>query len=158
MFSVFRWLWLGSILALLWACAVAPADSDVRPEAETVDPRHAAAVHFIQPIFSVLDCEKKGEIEAGEIDEHFAELYFFVDRDRSRTISLQEFSASMSHSSAQQDAYLFQQMDTNQDQLVSIMEYRQFVFEVLQVADTDRNGSVDEDEAELHSFRRAGNP
>ena len=145
-------------LMLVLTLAACTMQSPVAPAPATdhfVD-EHQAALHFIQPIFSVLDCEKKGEIEQGEVDEHFFELYFFADRDRSRSISAVEFAQSTPHSTPQQNLYLFQRMDTDRNELISVEEYRQFVFAALQVADTNQDGSVDEQEAAVHAFRRAG--
>ena len=50
---------------------------------------------------------------------------------------------------------MFQQMDTNRNGTVSVMEYRQHVFRALELADTDADGVVTAEEAELAAFLRA---
>ncbi|MAR90446.1 MAG: hypothetical protein CML06_06150 [Pseudomonadales bacterium] len=132
-----------------------PQASSAQDDSAPLPDQRASAVHFLQPVFSVLDCEKKGEVEAGEVDNHFFELYFFADRDQSRSISQAEFLAHSSAESRDKDLYVFQQMDTNRNGTVSVMEYRQHVFRALELADTDADGVVTAEEAELAAFLRA---
>jgi hypothetical protein len=148
----------GCLFVIPYLSLVSCAAIESKPETpEVISPfsnQYSAAVHFIQPLFSVLDCEKVGEIEKGEIDEHFHELFFFADRDQSRTITLPEYSHSVSHSTAQQDQYIFVQMDANADGVVDPNEFQIYLNRSIDAADLNQDGSVTEQEAQLHSFKR----
>ncbi len=143
---------------LLWLLALsgisACSHQSTRTNEEPVFPdQKSTAIHFIQPLFTVLDCERKGEIESGEVDEHFFELYFFTDRDRSRSISLQEYINSVAKSSSEQSTYIFNQMDTDKDALISTREFRDYLITSIEIADANQDGSVTEQEARLEEFR-----
>ena len=60
--------------------------------------------------FHTLDCEGVGVVEPDEISEHFAQVYFYHDLDRSRKINREEFIATMPKGHKQQNMYLFWQV------------------------------------------------
>lgn len=141
--------------SLLLFSAVLMACSTVNETQQPVVEGRVAAIRFIQPLFSALDCEGVGEIDPGEVDEHFFELYFFADRDHSRTISEQEYVQSISQSNPELDSHIFHLMDKDGDSVVTTSEFRSYLFRAMHLADRDRNGTVSEQEAEIHDFRRA---
>lgn len=105
-----------------------------------------AAVYFLTPIFSILDCESKGVIEAGDVDEHFNSLFFFNDRDQSRSIVEAEFLKARPDKTKRQSAFIFKMMDTNKDNRVTPQEYREYVFYAIKTADTNSDGELFEKE------------
>ena len=111
---------------------------------------HSSAVkHFIQPMFSVLDCEHVGKISSGEVDEHFYALFFYIDRDQSRDITLDEFIRSAHGSTPEKEQYLFGLMDVDKNDLVSVNEFRDFTISAIDSSDTDNDGLVSEREIGL---------
>ena len=149
---MFRFCFIFSCLVLSACSSVQPADSSAANDSGFGEQK--AAVRFLQPLFSTLDCEQVGEIEAGEVDEHFAQIYFFSDRDQSRSLSEAEYLRSIAHSDPQKDSFIFTLMDTNKDTLVTPMEFRMYTFKAIKLADTDGSGSVSEQEADQASFRQ----
>ena len=117
------------------------------PEKHNPDER-TVALQFIQPIFDILDCENVGIVQFGEADEHMQQLFFSMDSDRSRTVSLDEFN----HASPQAQAVkviLFQQIDSDGDNVLSGMEYRTYIDKAIRLIDTNRDSEVSLEEAEL---------
>ena len=131
--------------------ATAMAKQDGKDGANAVSPAfgdRTLAIHFIQPIFGILDCEGVGAVQAGESDEHMQQLFFSKDRDRSRTLSQQEFiTGNTKHSKL--DAAVFRQIDSNGDGVLSAAEYRNYVEHVILLIDTDGDSEVSLEEAEL---------
>lgn len=106
----------------------------------------AAAQHFLRPVFSILDCEREDEVEAGEVDEHFHDLFFYVDRDLDKIITEEELIRSVYDSVPAKEQYLFRLMDTNVDARVSALEFRNYIIRAIETADTNRDGMVTLDE------------
>jgi hypothetical protein len=104
--------------------------------------RYEEAVYFLTPIFPVLDCEGMGEIEDGDVDEHFHSLFFYNDRDQSKYIVESEFLLGRAKESSAQSRFVFVMMDSNGDGKVSAYEYRQYVSQSISFADIDQNGEV----------------
>ena len=138
---------LSSFIAAILFSTTTVADKKKTPSPFTNDIE--AAKHFIKPIFSTLDCEGVGVIEAGEVDEHFFNLFFYHDRDRSKTIRQSEFVFSKDSLERQRLAYVFTQMDVDKNSLVSTNEYRDHVISSIDKADINRNGELTEAEAGL---------
>ena len=110
-----------------------------------------AARYFIRPIFSALDCEDEGVIEAGEIGEHFNDVFFRYDRDQSRTITRQEYLFTRDPNAKSKLVYIFDSMDTNSDKVVSPREYHSHIAYSIDSADLNRDGELTEDEAGIES-------
>jgi len=101
-----------------------------------------AAVYFLKPIFSIIDCESGGVIEDGDVDEHFTDLFFYNDRDQSRAIVESEFVRARSKETKQQSAFVFKMMDTDSNGFVTPQEYRHYVSFAINAADKDKNGEL----------------
>ena len=105
-----------------------------------------AAIHFMRPIFHTLDCEGVGIIEQGEVDEHFNQIFFFSDRDFSRSISKNEYINTARRNSVAEDEFIFEVMDSDDDGTVSPREYRTHVLWAIDAADANADGELSEDE------------
>lgn len=120
---------------------------------ESIGSEQKAAVRFLSPVFPLLDCEHVGEIETGEVDEHFSQMYFFVDRDMSRSVTEAEFLRSMPRPDPDKDRQIFKLMDTNLDTLVTPMEFRRYSYKAIKQADADNSGSVSRREVGLKPLK-----
>ena len=95
-----------------------------------------AAIYFLRPMFHAL----------GEVDVHFSQLFFYEDTDSSRTISKQEYTKARTNRMPAKDRYLFEWMDTNNDGVVSALEFREHIFWAIRTADVNNDGEVSSDE------------
>jgi hypothetical protein len=136
--------WLLPIALLLVGCT--PEETPLAPAKPFADER-AAALHFIKPAFPILDCTDTGSIEQGEVDEHFFNLFFSLDADRSRSISLQEYIRAAYDSTPEKEGFIFDLIDTDGNGAVSTREYRQHLFTAIDLADENGDGEVTELEA-----------
>ena len=134
---------------VLSACASAPV-----PTPDTLDP-HRAAQHFFQPIFSPMDCELVGRAGKGEIEDHFAALYFFLDRSHDRIINRAEFDNAQFNASPLEKDFIFSHMDANGDGQVTPQEYMQFAYYAFDLLDTNQDGDLTDTEVDMQSFRKA---
>jgi len=124
---------------------------------EQVNP-HRAMQRFFQPVYSPMDCELVGRAHKDEIDEHFAALYFSLDRSHDRTISRGEFFAQQSNATDGEKAYLYEQMDADGDGSVSPDEYRLFAYRAFDLLDLDQDGDLTESEVDMAAFRKEPHP
>lgn len=101
-----------------------------------------AAAYFLNPLFSTIDCEAQGVIEDGDVDEHFSSLFFYNDRDQSRSILQSEFLRARPKESEADSLFVFTLMDSNGDKIVDPREYRQYISVAIKTADKDNNGEL----------------
>jgi len=102
----------------------------------------AAAVHFLRPMFSIMDCEGMGVIGKGEVDEHFFELFYALTERGSFSIAREEVERSIPDSNDAQIEHIFGMMDQSDNGVVSTKEFRSFMFTVLDLADAAKKGEV----------------
>ena len=107
---------------------------------------YTLAVHFIQPIFEILDCENVGIVQAGDSGEHMGQLFYARDRDRSRTLSQPEFIRA---AHAELDSAIFSRIDSDGDGVLSDREYRSYVEHAIRIIDTSGDAEVTLEEAKL---------
>lgn len=137
---------IGKTAALLTLLGCPPLCLAQPVNSSPFEDRRAEAVYFLTPIFSILDCESVGEIEDGGVDEHFSTLYFYSDRDMSRTIVESEFVLGRPEDKKEQSRFVFKMMDTDGNGQVTPGEYRQYVSFAIAEADLDKNGELHESE------------
>jgi len=120
--------------------------SSVSPFAYSGSPPFAkerdAAVFFLTPIFSIIDCEAVDVIEDGDVDEHFSTLFFFNDRDQSRVITESEFVGARAKHAQAQSTYVFKMMDLDGNGQVSTHEYRRYISFAIDTADLNKDGEL----------------
>lgn len=133
---------LSALLITSAACGRVLAEQILAPQ--TTEPEQ----HFVKTVFHTLDCENIGQMQASEIDEHFNQLFLPYDRDRSRSLSEQEFISGKT-GNKQLEAVIFKRMDSDHNKTVSVKEYREYVFYAAQLIDTDHDGEVSLSEAGL---------
>lgn len=102
----------------------------------------AAAVHILQPFFPILDCGDAGLISKGEVDDHFFQLFYFLDKRRSVSIRQEDLEHALFASSKEQVAYLFKMMDQNANGIVAPNEFRDFMYKAIDLADTENKGEI----------------
>ena len=112
---------------------------------------HAAALHFLKPIFSYLDCEDDGTIEKVDVEDHFFQIFLYVDRDRSLTIAKDEYLNSVAKPAIDIDHLIFQLMDANTNGRVSTTEFRRHTIAAIDAADINKDGEVTEAEVGIES-------
>ncbi|MEM8683036.1 MAG: hypothetical protein AAGF72_06370 [Pseudomonadota bacterium] len=100
------------------------------------------AEHMLLPIFDILDCTGQGFLEAGEVDEHFPNLFGYHDIDRDRRLTLTEFQHKTDKQKQLLDERLFRQMDRDRDNFVSTREYRDTLIDIIQSVDADGDGET----------------
>lgn len=100
------------------------------------------ARHLLLPIFDILDCTDQGFLEAGEVDEHFPNLFGYHDRNRDFSLSLREYAVSGDVNKRRMDQLLFERMDNNSDGKVSPLEYRSEVMSIIESMDADGDGET----------------
>lgn len=111
--------------------------------ADPIDEQRALAGFILKPpIFNFLDCENDGTIEKGEVDEHFPQVFFIYDKDRSRDLSRSEYVSSTHPEDKALQARIFKLMDSNGDNLVSTTEYRLYFYQIIDSADINSDGEV----------------
>lgn len=120
-----------------------PAVSAATPFAD--DRGHAA--FFVRPFFDIMDCNSEGAIDTSEVDDHFHQIFFSHDRNRSKSISLSEF-ALFSPDRAK-SLYLFERIDNNSDKMLTAKEYRQHMIAAIKLADRDGDGELSRQEVGL---------
>lgn len=101
---------------------------------------------FLVPVFDILDCTDQGFIESGEVDEHFAQVFNPMDRNRSRSLSRSEYLRYGSAETLSLREAAFDGIDTDRDQSVSALEFRSYLFQIIEIADTDGDGEVTREE------------
>ena len=101
-----------------------------------------AAVHFLRPMFPIMDCEGVGVISKGEVDEHFFELFYALTERGSFSIARDEVERSIPNSNDAQLEHIFGMMDINGNGIVSTEEFRNFMFTALDLADSEQKGEV----------------
>lgn len=139
-------------LSLFYSLSSAHAETD--PLAPAFADLRSAAIHFLQPIFYTLDCEKVGVVEAGEVEEHFYEIFFRADRDHSRSISRQEFRLAAVTRNDRKEDYIFDLMNRDGNDVVSVQEFLQHVYTAIDLADSNKNGELTEQEAGIIPARQ----
>lgn len=121
----------GVVLGVL-LCTMGPV---VAPAADGIGRDHARAV--VNLIFNALDCDVDGVVDPGEVDEHFAQLWHPIDRDRSRTLSPREYALTH-HEVAEPIAQaLFADADANGDGDVDFREFNAHIKRLIIVIDND---------------------
>ncbi len=128
-------------LALLCLVMASCSSSKVQEQMAFADDR-AAAIHFLQSNFTILDCSDRGIVSKGEVDDHFYDLFYSIDRNRSLHITYDELERAFSDSTDAQVSYLFRLMDGDLDSSVTTQEFRRFMFTAIDLADTNKNGEV----------------
>lgn len=127
-----RWMML-VVLAVLGVHGAALAD----PTEE-----RARALFVLEPIFDLLDCTQQGHIEDSEVDEHFFHLFAPYDPDRKQWAPKRSFVKAGDPEERRMEEALFTAMDSNGDQKVSALEYRNQIIHLIRVADGDGDGEV----------------
>lgn len=127
-----------TLLPLLLGGCSSPQSGDSKPFAS----EHAAAVHFLKPIFPILDCDSVGVVGKGEVDEHFYEVFYAVDKNRSLSIRQEDLEHALFDSSKEEVSYIFTMMDKNLDKVVSTEEFQDFMYTIIDLADTGKNGEI----------------
>ncbi len=127
------------------AVETAKAPAAAAQAGQSVRPDQARAV--LQNLFSALDCDMAGDIDAGEVDDHFGQVWLPVDRDRSRLLDRSEYSRVHHAIPAADSRALFADADRNGDDGIDHNEYRAHLQRLLEVLDADANGSVTREEA-----------
>lgn len=140
-------IWLGSTSARGEAAGLAAsrggAESAARvPEAALATDGPAAAAFVLIPVFDILDCNRADAIDAAQVEEHFSQMFAPLDRDRSRTLSLDEYVGAIRGAERQARERLFARIDVNTDGIASVKEYRNHLFEMIELADTNKDGEV----------------
>lgn len=130
-----------SRFALLTLLLVGCSATEVQ-ESKAFPNDQAAAVHFMKSKFSIMDCSDMGIISKGEVDEHFYDLFYAINKSRSLSISRDELQGSLYDSNDAQVSYIFELMDSNLDRVVSTKEFRSFMFTAIDLLDTNKNGEV----------------
>jgi len=123
--------------------SLAAASSSATPFADN----RSHAVFFVRPFFDIMDCNSEGAIDTSEVDDHFHQIFFSHDRDRSKSISLSEF-ALFSPDRAK-SLYLFERIDKNFDKMLTAKEYRQHMIAAIKLADRDGDGELSRQEVGL---------
>lgn len=140
-------------IAALSACSSSPRATHTHSHTDPAFTNEVeAAQHFLKPIFSILDCEGEGEVEPGEVDEHFSGLFFYVDRDLDKNITEEELVSSAHHSHPSKERYLFALMDTDRNGVVSGSEFRNYLIHAVSVADHNQDGMLTPDEVGIETI------
>lgn len=130
------------------APSVAAREAKPAPEGR-VGPTEASYV--LAPIFDILDCDRVGAIDSGQVDEHVFEVFRPNDRDRSRRLSAKEFGRTFTRGGAALRTQLFRQADRNGDEQLTANEYQGHLYAMVELADTNRDGEVTRQELESHT-------
>lgn len=101
-----------------------------------------AAVHFLRPLFGIMDCEAIGVVSKAEVDDHFSELFYSFGARRSFSFVQDEFEQSLLNSSKAQATSIFNMIDQDGSGSVSTSEFRHFMYRVMDLVDRDQNGEV----------------
>lgn len=131
------------------AARPAPPDPAPAPVEPPPDP-----YFVLGPYFDILDCDREGLIDTGQIDEHFTQLFGPLDMDRSRNLTPGEFIHHTQHRSRSRQEAAFKMADKDGDDLVSVNEFLAFYYGMVEAADTNRDGEVDLQELRASDLTR----
>lgn len=118
----------------------------VAPERPTMTAEHARAMLKVQ--FQNFDCENVGFIHAGEVDDHFAQLWLPNDADSDRLLTDKEYRRTHA-GSAEAHAAMFAHADRDGSGAVSFNEMRNHLFDLIAVLDDDGDGEINRIQAGL---------
>lgn len=133
-------------------CSTKSSEATVNTEPRSL------ALHLIQPMFDTFDCEHVGIVQAGEVDEHYHGYFKAADVDNSRDLTEQEYLRSIYDKNETLDKAIFSQMDSNKDGSVNNKEFRNYVIQAITTADSDHDGDLTEQEAEMQHWRKPISP
>lgn len=97
----------------------------------------------LEPVFDVLDCGLVGHVEAAEVDEHLGELHHSFrmtlafhlgrlnDDEHERRAELTALNASV-----------IDALDADDDSQISMIEYRNYLVDLIESVDEDHDGEV----------------
>jgi len=128
------------LLAFLLAAPASLKAGDIEGEGFASD--RAAAVHFLRPLFPIMDCEGMGVVGKGEVDDHFFALFYSVGERGAFSISRNDLARAYADSNERQISHIFSMMDQGGNDAVSTNEFRSFLFEALALADIGQKGEV----------------
>lgn len=126
------------LLALLLSGYSSAGVKDDTPFASDRD----AAVHFVKPLFPLMDCETVGAVSKGEVDDHFFALFYTFARLRSFSFEKSDTQRAFSDSSEEKVSTLFGMMDQNGNGVVSTGEFRDFMYTAMDLIDVEQKGRV----------------
>ncbi|MEE4379603.1 MAG: EF-hand domain-containing protein [Candidatus Competibacteraceae bacterium] len=129
-----------TVLLLSYAVGMLMASGVGFGETDGIKQNHALAV--VKAVFSRLDCDLDGTIDPSEVDDHFAQLWHPIDRDRSRTLSKNEYA--LSHRSVPDTigTALFRDADADTNGQISVTEYRKHLERMILTVDQDGDREV----------------
>src|SRR5690606_3536783 len=81
-------------------------------------------------------------VAKGEVDEHFYDMFYAINKSRSLSINKDELQGSLYGSNDAQVSYIFELMDSNLDSIVTTKEFRSFMFTAIDLVDTNKNGEI----------------
>lgn len=133
------------IVFALFSCLLLATNALANSETSPFEDSRSASVYFLNPIFDILDCTSEGVVDPAEVGEHFHPLFFSRDRDRSRTISRQEFTQFVPDK--EKYTFIYTLIDKNSDNKITPIEFRDYLIFVIHDADTNKDGEVSRAEA-----------
>ncbi|MEL7312377.1 MAG: hypothetical protein AAFN07_12745 [Pseudomonadota bacterium] len=101
------------------------------------------AHYLVTPVFDVLDCGAEGYVQAAEVDEHLGELHQRLPMTLAFHFTKLDLDDEPKRAELRKiDRHIKQQIDTNDDHIVSRIEYRIYMIDLLERIDADGDGEV----------------
>lgn len=141
----------GAIAGLVTGVVLlAGSRTEVGPAAAGAPPSppagHAAApptpAMVLEPVFEILDCDREGLIDRGQVDEHFGQLFAPRDLNRSHTLDVDEYVRGTAGAQRRRFSVAFAAADRDESGELTSDEFIDHLYRLVDQADADGDGSV----------------